>query len=67
MAVVQRMQKSCFGNPAPFFDDDAVHDRDLPGRAAEAQQSNAQPHLEGFGKLTPCAGATCPAVSPPFV
>ena len=50
MAVVQRMQKARFGNPAPFFDDDAMHDRDLSGRAAEAEQGDAQPDLERFAE-----------------
>ncbi len=36
-AVVQRMQKTAFGNPVPFLDQDAVHHRDLPCRTAKAQ------------------------------
>ena len=50
MAVVQRVQKARFGNPAPFLDDDAMHDRDLAGRPAEAEQGDAQPDLERFAE-----------------
>ena len=46
MAVVQRVQEARFGNPSPLLDDDAVHDRDLSGRPAEAEQGDAQPDLE---------------------
>ena len=35
-AIVQRVQKASFGNPAPFFDQLLMHDRNLPGGTAEA-------------------------------
>jgi hypothetical protein len=34
-AVAKRVQKPRFADPFLLIDDDAVHDRDLPGRAAE--------------------------------
>ena len=38
-AVVQRMQEPALGDPVFFLDQDAVHHRDLPGRAAETQHA----------------------------
>ena len=42
-AVVERVQEPALRNPALLLDQDAVHDRDLAGRAAEAQHRDAQP------------------------
>src|ERR1700676_5515337 len=47
-AVVQRMQKTAFGDPVLFLDQDAVHYGDLPGRTAEAQHGNPQPDPKGL-------------------
>ena len=55
-AVVQRMQKPALGNPVLFLDQDAVHHRDLPGRAAEAQQGDPQPDPEGFTEADAVTG-----------
>ena len=38
-AVVQRMQEPVLADPALLLDEDAVHDRDLAGGAAEADSS----------------------------
>ena len=35
-AIVERMQEAALGHPLFFFDENAVHHRDLTGRAAEA-------------------------------
>ena len=49
-AVVERVQEPRLGDPALLLDEDAVHDRDLPRRAAEAQQRDARPRPGRFGK-----------------
>src|SRR4051794_22788357 len=40
------MQEPRLANPALLVDDDAVHDGDLPGRAAEGERGYAQPDPE---------------------
>ncbi len=45
-AIAQGVQEPRFADPAPFLDDDPVHHRDLPGRAAEAERRDAQPDPE---------------------
>ena len=61
-AVVQRMQEPALGDPVLFLDQDAVHHRDLPGRAAEAEHGDPQPDPEGFTEtdavteVAACAG-----------
>ena len=61
-AVVQRMQKPALGDPVLFLDQDAVHHRDLPGRAAETQYGDPQPDPKGFAEadavteVAACAG-----------
>jgi hypothetical protein len=45
-AVAQRVQKPALADPFLLVDDDAVHDRDLPGRAAERHRRDAQPHAQ---------------------
>ena len=45
-AVVERVQEPALRNPALLLDQDAVHDRDLAGRTAEAQARDAQPDPE---------------------
>jgi hypothetical protein len=47
-AVVERMQEPTFRHPSFFFDENAVHDRDLPGGTAEAQRSDTEPDAKGF-------------------
>jgi hypothetical protein len=47
-AVVERVQESRFRDPALFFDDNAMHHRDLPRGATEAEARHAQPHLHGI-------------------
>jgi hypothetical protein len=47
-AVVQRMQEPLLRYPAFLLDQDAVHHRNLPCRAAEAQRRNPHPRPEGF-------------------
>ena len=44
-AVVQRLQETLLADPLLLLDDDAVHDRDLPGRAAEGQRGDPRPYL----------------------
>ena len=44
-AVVQRLQETLLADPLLLLDDDAVHHRDLAGRAAEGQRGDARPHL----------------------
>jgi hypothetical protein len=36
-AVAQRMEKSILGNPSLLFDEDAMHDGDLPGGSTETE------------------------------
>jgi hypothetical protein len=47
-AVVERMQEPALRHPSFFFDENAVHDGDLPGRAAEAQRRDTKPDAKGF-------------------
>src|SRR5947207_3272594 len=42
-AVVERVQEARFGDPAFLLDQLAMHDRDLPGRAAEADPAELPP------------------------
>ena len=49
-AIVERMQKPCVGYPAFSFHQILMHDGDLPGGAAEADEAEFQPVPEGFGK-----------------
>ena len=45
-AVVERVQEAALGDPAPPLDQLLVHDRDLPGRPAEADEAELQPEPE---------------------
>ena len=47
-AIVQRMQEPALGDPVFFLDQDAVHHRDLPGRAAEAEHGDPKPDAESL-------------------
>ena len=49
-AIAQCVQETLFADPAFFIDQDAVHDGDLPGRAAKRQQADAQPGARGLGE-----------------
>jgi hypothetical protein len=49
-AVVQRMQEALLADPAPLLHQFGVHDRDLPGRPAEADEAELEPEPEGLPK-----------------
>jgi hypothetical protein len=51
-AVVERVEEPAFRDPAALVDQLAMHDGDLPGRAAEADAAEAQPVAQrlGFGR-----------------
>src|SRR5262245_48711989 len=55
-AVVERMQKSLFTQPAPPLDQLTVHDRDLTGRAAEGDEPQLYPEPKRLreGDAPPC-------------
>ena len=52
-AVVQRMQKPALGDPVLFLDQDAVHDCDLPGGAAETSTATRSQTQKASPKLMP--------------
>jgi hypothetical protein len=43
------VQEARLRNPALFFDQNAVHDGNLPGRSAKADETELQPETQGFG------------------
>lgn len=47
-AVVQRMQETPLGNPVPAFDQFLVHNGNLTGRAAEADETEFEPKDGGL-------------------
>ncbi len=49
-AVVQRVQEAAFGNPAPVIDQLLMHDRNLAGRTAEADEAELEPEQESFAE-----------------
>src|SRR5690606_27316328 len=49
-AVIKGVEKTAFADPAFFLHQNAVHDRDLPGRAAEGEQGDARPHPNRLAK-----------------
>ena len=49
-AVIQRVKESRLADPAPFFHQLGVHDRNLTGRSAEADEAKLQPEAQGFTK-----------------
>jgi hypothetical protein len=55
-AVVERMQKAALADPALLLDQDAVHDRDLPGRPAEAQRGDPGPDAERLAERNAVGG-----------
>src|SRR5262245_23382678 len=56
-AVVQGIEKSVSGDPAPFLDEDAVHGGELHGGASEAQQGNARPNAQRLAQARPIGSA----------
>ena len=55
-AIVERMHEAAFRHPPFFFDENAVHHRDLSGRAAEAQRRDAEPDAKGFADRNAVSG-----------
>jgi hypothetical protein len=54
------MQKPVLGDPPLLINENAVHDRDLPGRAAEAERRHTQPDPERLcdrGEPLTCNGS----------
>ena len=49
-AEIERVQETRLVEPFFLVDHDAVHQRDLPGRAAEIDAADLQPDLEGFAE-----------------
>jgi hypothetical protein len=49
-AIVEGVQEPLFTDPAFLVDEDAVHDRDLPGRTAEREHRDAQPDPKGLAE-----------------
>ena len=49
-AVVERVQEAPLGNPALLLDQLAVHDRDLAGGPAEADEAQPEPEPEGLAQ-----------------
>jgi hypothetical protein len=47
-AVVERMHEAAFRHPSFFFDQNAVHHRNLSGGSAEAQRRDTQPDAKRF-------------------
>ena len=72
-AIVERVQESRFRNPALRLDQIAMHERDLPGRTAEADEarggtSSGRPRRALAWEVAPPAGAlplTSPAPAQP--
>jgi hypothetical protein len=44
------VQKALLADPAALLHQFAVHDGDLPGRPAEADEAELQPEAQGFGE-----------------
>ena len=53
------MQEPALADPPLLVDDDAVHDRDLAGRAAEDSAATRSQTRNASPKETPCAGCAC--------
>jgi len=49
-AVVERLQEAVLADPPLLLDDDAMHHRDLAGRAAEGERRDTGPHFHGFAE-----------------
>src|SRR2546430_8169239 len=48
-AVIERVQEASLGDPALLLDELAMHDRDLPGRTAEADPAEFPPVAQRLG------------------
>ena len=55
-AVVERMQEPAFGDPLLFFNENAVHDRDLARGSAEAQRRDTKPDAKASPKRNAVTG-----------
>ena len=49
-AVVQRVQETPLADPAALLHQFAVHDGNLPGRAAKAEEAELEPESQGFAE-----------------
>ena len=49
-AEVERVEKTRLTDPAFLLDQLGLHDRDLPGRSAEANEPELEPEAEGFAE-----------------
>ena len=47
-AEIERVEKASFADPFELFDEQAMHDGNLPGRPAEAQQTDLQPYHQSM-------------------
>jgi hypothetical protein len=47
-AEIERVQEAVLGDPALLVDEDAMHQRDLAGRAAERQHADFRPDGQGL-------------------
>jgi len=54
--VVQRMQKTGLGDPAFFFDDNAMHHRDCPAGPPKLRQATRRQSQKASPSPTPCVG-----------
>jgi hypothetical protein len=58
-AVVERVQEPALADPALLLDQDAVHQRDLPGRPAEAERRDLRPGAHRLAERDAVAGRYC--------
>ena len=58
------MQEALLADPALLLDEDAVHHRDLPGRAAEAVERDARPGPQRLAERHACPGHREPRAEP---
>ncbi len=58
MQKLSACRKRCGSDPAALIDEDAVHQGDLAGRAAEGHDADLGPNGQGFakGRLGPVGG-----------
>ena len=54
VAEIQRLQELLLADPAPLFDNLAVHERDLSGRTAEAEAAYARRNADEFVERRRC-------------
>ncbi|KAG0755171.1 hypothetical protein G6F24_012011 [Rhizopus arrhizus] len=58
-AVVQCVEETPLGNPAPPLHQFLMHDRDLPGRPAEADEAELEPEQQGLPETDGFAARQC--------